>query len=1046
MVRAFSPTYAAALGLLEESRMERHEGWLLTDLFRALGRPGRDAASPAGAAPGSPLDHLLVACEVLMSDVGEASLRAVAGRALAAYAELDDHDKRTFFTHVTRTYDVDADQVRAAFHRWDDARNSGARGERELVRLFDVVEPARQQLLRRMNHAPDATLALVGMRADLRALMPDQPELRALDHDFHHLLTSWFNRGFLRMAEVTWDAPAELHDHLVRGEKVHPMAGRDELRRRVRPADRRVYAFFHPATGDVPLIFVEVALVRGMPDRIAPLLDPGPALDPREADTAALYSINNALDGLAGVSFGSFLIKQVIEDVGEQLPHLTRFATLSPVPGFRSWLGEQRADAELHALSEELATVERLADLSTADLDRVRPRLLPAVARYVTVERRADGRPMDPVARFHLGNGAAAWQIDWPANHSAEAWEQSYGVMINYRYEPAELERRHEDYVRRRTVAVGGPLRDVLPDAATAATATATQANRGPIINATDTGGTAPAEASSADPSAADASTALSTTALSTTALSTTAEKENEKGTPPMSSVPTPAPFTAIHRSFAEQARLRPGKVLFEQPDGRCLTYRETEETVRRVAARLVADGVTPGDRVAMQVEKSPEAVALYLATLRVGGVFLPLNTAYTDTETAYFIGDARPRVLVRSPERAAGGDLGALDGMVVETLGVSGEGTLLDGDDRHEAVFDASPDDPAAILYTSGTTGRSKGAVLSHGNLASNCSALLDSWQFTADDKLIHALPIFHIHGLFVAANMTLAAGASMYFLPKFDADAIVGLLPRATVLMGVPTFYTRLLQHHGLTAEACASMRLFVSGSAPLLAADHQAFEARTGHAILERYGMTETGMNTSNPYEGGPRKPGTVGTPLPGTEIRVVDEKTGEALPDGEVGSIEVRGPNVFTGYWQMPEKTASEFRTDGFFITGDLGRIDEDGYLCIVGRGKDLVISGGYNIYPKEVEELLDAHPDVLESAVIGVPHPDFGETVVAVVVPAPGARPQADELLAFIAGDLARFKHPRAVRVVEALPRNVMGKVQKAELRRRYAELFIDAEA
>ncbi|MFJ5103338.1 malonyl-CoA synthase [Streptomyces sp. NPDC088554] len=542
------------------------------------------------------------------------------------------------------------------------------------------------------------------------------------------------------------------------------------------------------------------------------------------------------------------------------------------------------------------------------------------------------------------------------------------------------------------------------------------------------------------------------------------------------------ASFRTIHRSFAEQVERQPDKALFELPDGRNITYRETDRTVRRIAARLVAAGVVPGDRVAMQVEKSPEAIALYLATLRIGGVFLPLNTAYTGAEMEYFIGDARPRVLVCAPERLTDHAHRTGEGLVVETLGTAGDGTLLDGDeildasgrheevldasgrheedfdasdrheedfdasDRHEKDFDASADDPAAILYTSGTTGRSKGAVLSHGNLASNCRALLDAWRFTAEDRLIHALPIFHVHGLFVAANMALTAGASLYFLPKFDADTVIDLLPRATVLMGVPTFYTRLLKNDRLTPGACASMRLFVSGSAPLLASDHASFEARTGHAILERYGMTETGMNTTNPYDGGPRKPGTVGMPLPGTEIRVVDGGTGRALPDGEVGSIEVRGPNVFTGYWQMPEKTASEFRADGFFITGDLGRIDEDGYLCIVGRGKDLVISGGYNIYPKEIEELLDAHPEVLESAVIGVPHPDFGETVVAVVVPAPGERPQERELLDFLTADLARFKHPRAVRVVEELPRNVMGKVQKAELRKRYRDLFTDVDA
>ncbi|MFF2373253.1 AMP-binding protein [Streptomyces xiamenensis] len=509
-----------------------------------------------------------------------------------------------------------------------------------------------------------------------------------------------------------------------------------------------------------------------------------------------------------------------------------------------------------------------------------------------------------------------------------------------------------------------------------------------------------------------------------------------------------PPLLTPIHQSFAEQVERRPDKALFELPDGRRVSYGETERTVRRIAARLLADGVTPGDRVAMQVEKSPEAIALYLATLRVGGVFLPLNTAYTGAEMEYFIQDAGPRVLVCAPEHRAGHAHRAGPELVLETLGTAGDGTLLEGgaDAPEPEPFTASADDPAAILYTSGTTGRSKGAVLSHGNLASNCRALLDTWQFTHEDRLIHALPIFHIHGLFVAANMTLTAGASLYYLPKFDAETIIDLLPRATVLMGVPTFYTRLLRNDRLTAASCSSVRLFVSGSAPLLASDHEAFRARTGHTILERYGMTETGMNTTNPYAGGPRKPGTVGKPLPGTEIRVVDAATGRVLPDGEVGSIEVRGPNVFTGYWRLPEKTAAEFRADGYFITGDLGRVDEDGYLCIVGRGKDLVISGGYNIYPKEIEELLDAHPGVLESAVIGVPHPDFGETVVAVVVPAPGQEPRERELLDFIGGDLARFKHPRAVRLVEALPRNVMGKVQKAELRRRYARLFTGDDA
>ncbi|MFC1407279.1 MULTISPECIES: AMP-binding protein [Streptacidiphilus] len=508
--------------------------------------------------------------------------------------------------------------------------------------------------------------------------------------------------------------------------------------------------------------------------------------------------------------------------------------------------------------------------------------------------------------------------------------------------------------------------------------------------------------------------------------------------------------FTPVHRSFEEQVRLRADRTLFELPDGHGVTWRQTDLAAGRIAARLLADGVRPGDRVAAQVEKSPEAIALYLATLRIGGVFLPLNTAYTGAEVDYFIGDARPRVFVCAPERREQHAHRAGDGMLVETLGTTGDGTLLDGgpgpdgpgaDDRAGRSFEARAEDPAAILYTSGTTGRSKGAVLSHGNLASNCAALVEAWQFTEVDRLIHALPIFHVHGLFVAVNMALTTGATLLYLPRFDAGQIVGLLPRATVLMGVPTFYTRLLDEDRLTPAACASMRLFVSGSAPLLASDHRAFEARTGHAIVERYGMTETGMNTSNPYADGPRRPGTVGRPLAGVSVRVVEPESGRELPAGEVGGIEVRGPNVFAGYWELPEKTAAEFRADGYFKTGDLGRFDADGYLHIVGRDKDLVISGGFNIYPKEIEELLDAHPAVAESAVIGVPHPDFGETVVAVVVAAPGQEPREKELLASVAEHLARFKHPRAVHVVDALPRNIMGKVQKAELRRHYADLF-----
>ncbi|GAA1077268.1 malonyl-CoA decarboxylase domain-containing protein [Nocardiopsis metallicus] len=432
-------------------------------------RPAREghASGPQAADTSEPpsLDRLITACEVLMGDVGEASVRAVAARALAAYGELDDSGRTAFFTHVIKEHGVDPDRVRAAFHRWDEARNSGSGGEEELIGLFDAVEPARQRLLRRMNHAPDATLALVGMRADLRRLMRRHPELRPLDHDLHHLLASWFNRGFLRLAEVTPDSPRRLHDHLLRYERVHPMADRAELRRRLEPADRRIHAFFHPATGDVPLIFVEVALVRGTPGEITPLLEPGPALDPREADTAALYSINNALDGLTGISFGSLLIKQVIEQVRERLPHLAHFVTLSPIPGFRRWLDERAgSEADLRELVRDLDAADGPADLDPADTARIRSRLLPALARYIAAEKRDDGRPLDPVARFHLGNGAAVWRLNWPANTSPQAWRQSYGAMVNYRYEPEKLEHRHEDFVRRRTVVLDGPLRDALPD------------------------------------------------------------------------------------------------------------------------------------------------------------------------------------------------------------------------------------------------------------------------------------------------------------------------------------------------------------------------------------------------------------------------------------------------------------------------------------------------------------------------------------------------------------------------------------------------------
>ncbi|MDX1576564.1 MAG: AMP-binding protein, partial [Kiloniellales bacterium] len=378
--------------------------------------------------------------------------------------------------------------------------------------------------------------------------------------------------------------------------------------------------------------------------------------------------------------------------------------------------------------------------------------------------------------------------------------------------------------------------------------------------------------------------------------------------------------------------------------------------------------------------------------------------------------------------------------------LGPEGAGSLAEAANGAEEPFADVPrgaDDLAAILYTSGTTGRSKGAMLTHGNLTSNAEALVEAWRFTQDDVLLHALPIFHTHGLFVATNVTLLSGASMILLPGFDLDEILRLLPQATTMMGVPTFYTRLLSRPDFDRDLVAHMRLFVSGSAPLSAETHKAFEARTGHAILERYGMTETNMNTSNPYDGA-RRPGTVGFPLPGVEIRIADRDSGKALPPGEVGMIEVRGPNVFKGYWRMPDKTAAEFRDDGFFITGDLGMVDAEGYLSIVGRDKDLIISGGYNVYPAEVENALNALEGVADSAVIGAPHPDFGEAVTAVVVPGGGPPPSEQDIRAALSAELAKYKVPKRVIFVDELPRNKMGKTEKKVLRELYQDLYKSA--
>ena len=499
-----------------------------------------------------------------------------------------------------------------------------------------------------------------------------------------------------------------------------------------------------------------------------------------------------------------------------------------------------------------------------------------------------------------------------------------------------------------------------------------------------------------------------------------------------------------LYSLLAERFPADRSRPFLELPDGSVQDYAHLEAQAGRYAALLRELGVKPGERVAVQTEKSPNAIYFYLGCLRAGAVYLPLNTAYTKAEVSYFLNDAEPRLVLCRPE--------SLDQMreIAETAGVEHVHTMdaQGGGSLTEAAMKLAPseeveprdeDDLAAILYTSGTTGRSKGAMLSHANLSSNAFTLHRIWGFRPGDVLLHALPIFHVHGLFIATNTTLANGSSMIFLPRFDADEILRLLPRATLMMGVPTFYVRLLAHPGFTREASAHMRLFISGSAPLLEETFHAFEQRTGQRILERYGMTEAGMITSNPYDG-ERRAGTVGFPLPDVQVRVADSE-GRILGPDEIGVLEAKGPNIFKGYWRMPEKTAEEFRPDGFFITGDVAKIDERGYVHIVGRAKDLIISGGYNVYPKEIELVIDAQPGVVESAVIGLPHPDFGEAVAAVVTRTSADATDEATILAGIKGELAGFKLPKKLFFVDELPRNTMGKVQKAQLRQTYRDSF-----
>ncbi|HEX4080455.1 MAG TPA: malonyl-CoA synthase [Rhizomicrobium sp.] len=498
--------------------------------------------------------------------------------------------------------------------------------------------------------------------------------------------------------------------------------------------------------------------------------------------------------------------------------------------------------------------------------------------------------------------------------------------------------------------------------------------------------------------------------------------------------------FAAIRAAMPDT-----GRVFLRLADGRILTYGDMLARSGQFANLFRSIGVRPGDRLAAQVEKSPEALLLYLACLRMGAVYLPLNPAYTPAEMEYFLGDAEPACVVVSSAKQSVTKRLLRDGTTLLNLDKDGRsGSLVERARGVQGGFHDVPrsaDDLAAILYTSGTTGRSKGAMLTQRNLVSNARALCDLWRFTRADVLLHALPIYHTHGLFTATNTILLAGGSMILLPKFGVEEIFAQLPHATTMMGVPTFYTRLLADRRLGRRAVAHMRLFVSGSAPLLAETHRAWFARTGHAILERYGMTETNMIASNPYDG-ERIAGTVGFPLPGVDLHIADPETGASLAAGEIGMIELRGPNVFKGYWRKAEQTQAAFRADGFFITGDLGKIDESFYLHIVGRAKDLVISGGFNVYPREIEVEIDALAGVLESAVIGAPHPDLGEAVTAIVVCKPGSAICEADVLAALGERLARFKLPRRVFFVDDLPRNAMGKVKKNSLREIYRDLFV----
>jgi malonyl-CoA/methylmalonyl-CoA synthetase len=502
--------------------------------------------------------------------------------------------------------------------------------------------------------------------------------------------------------------------------------------------------------------------------------------------------------------------------------------------------------------------------------------------------------------------------------------------------------------------------------------------------------------------------------------------------------------MTNLYRLFQEQFPQDLSRCFIETKDGKIYSYEDLINISSAIATAMIEAGVCSGDRVIVQVNKTPEAVFLYLACLKIGAILVPLNISYTSSELSYFLDDIEPRLVVCDPASPMIKDdlLSKQENITLLTLDSQGKGTLIEraNDNSHKCtIADVKTDDIACILYTSGTTGKPKGAMITHGNLASNALALHQCWGFNEKDILLHALPIFHVHGLFVAINCVLINGTSMIFLPGFDINDVITFLPRATVLMGVPTFYTRLLAHPEFTEQVFKNIRLFISGSAPLLKEVSDDFYEKTKHRVLERYGMTETVMIASNPLNG-ERKAGTVGQALTDIQIRITSAD-GKRLKVGEVGDIQVSGPNVFKGYWRNPEKTKEEFTEDRFFKTGDVGFLDKQGYLSIVGRSKDLIISGGYNVYPKEIENIINEREYINESAVVGVTHPDLGEGIIAIVVMEKGYQFDEKTLISFLKQHLAIYKVPKIIINVDELPRNVMGKIMKNILRDQYQHSF-----